>query len=106
MPRDSRLTIRKSGSRVALRHSNARRPAVSPFSRARARCPTAQTLSLMVHDEKGGSTADGTFRVFPGLRSDPFCLAWIDGRPGPNLLQHDNVLCVAIEFDTRRVLDV
>ena len=23
----------------------------------------------------------------------------------PNLLQHDNVLCIVIEFDTRRVLD-
>ena len=26
-------------------------------------------------------------------------------RPIPNLLQHDNVLCIVIEFDTRRVLD-
>ena len=68
--------------------------------------PGGQTLSLMVHDEKGASTADGTFRVFAGLRSDPFCLAWINGRPATNLLQHDNVLCIVIEFETRRVLDL
>jgi hypothetical protein len=46
--------------------------------------------------------------VFAGLRSDPFCLAWFGKTmtPAPNLLQHDNVLCITIEFDTRRVLDL
>jgi hypothetical protein len=45
--------------------------------------------------------------VFAGLRSDPFYLAWISSelKRVPNLLQHDNVLCVVVEFDTRRVLD-
>src|SRR6202008_501258 len=40
-------------------------------------------------------------------RSDPFCLAWIAAtlEKIPNLLQHDNVLCIVVEFDTRRVLD-
>jgi hypothetical protein len=45
--------------------------------------------------------------VFAGLRSDPFYLAWIASelKKVPNLLQHDNVLCMVVEFDTRRVLD-
>ena len=61
----------------------------------------------MVNDEQGASTPDKAYRVFAGLRSDPFILAWLDAglRKGPNLLQHDNVLSIVIEFDTRRVLD-
>jgi hypothetical protein len=46
--------------------------------------------------------------VFAGLRSDPFILAWLltaEMRKFQNLLQHDNVLCIAIEFDTQRVLE-
>ena len=36
-----------------------------------------------------------------------FILAWLVPamKPFQNLLQHDNVLCIVIEFDTRRVLD-
>ena len=76
-------------------------------SAASARCRTAATLSLTVNDEKGASTPEGDFRVFAGLRSDPFYLAWIAAtlEKVPNLLQHDNVLCMVVEFDTRRVLD-
>ena len=67
----------------------------------------ARTLHFVVNDEKGASTPDGVFRVFAGLRSDPFFLAWLVAslKKFPNLLQHDNVLCIVIEFDTRRVLD-
>jgi hypothetical protein len=70
-------------------------------------CPDGQTLHFVVGDENGTSTPDGTFRVFAGLRSDPFFLAWIveETKPFPNLLEHDNVLAIVIEFDTRRVLD-
>jgi hypothetical protein len=39
--------------------------------------PDGQTLRFVVNDEKGTSTSDGTFRVFAGLRSDPFILAWL-----------------------------
>jgi hypothetical protein len=46
--------------------------------------------------------------VFAGLRSDPFILAWLfrgnTMTPVPNLLEHDNVLCIVVEFDTRHVL--
>ena len=39
--------------------------------------PDGRTLSLTVNDEKGASTPEGDVRVFAGLRSDPFYLAWI-----------------------------
>jgi hypothetical protein len=68
-------------------------------------CPDGQTLRFVVNDEKGASTPDGVFRVFAGLRSDPFLLAWVGIKKVPNLLQHDNVLAIVIEFDTQRVLN-
>jgi hypothetical protein len=66
-----------------------------------------RALSLRMNDEKGASTPEGDVRVFAGLRSDPFYLAWDVGKLKklPNLLQHDNVLCMVVELDTRRVLD-
>jgi polyketide cyclase/dehydrase/lipid transport protein/uncharacterized protein DUF4331 len=78
-----------------------------PIQRGTLTCPDGQVLPFVVNDEKGASTPDGVFRVFAGLRSDPFFLAWIvkDLKKFPNLLQHDNVLAIVIEFDTRRVLD-
>jgi len=69
--------------------------------------PGGRQLSLTVNDENGASTPDGDFRVFAGLRSDPFYLAWIASAltKVPNLLQNDNVLSIVVELDTRRVLD-
>jgi hypothetical protein len=69
--------------------------------------PDGRKLSLTVNDETGASTPEGDVRVFAGLRSDPFYLAWIAAtlEKVPNLLQHDNVLCIVVEFDTRRMLD-
>ena len=69
--------------------------------------PDGRELPLTVSDEKGASTPEGDVRVFAGLRSDPFYLAWIAAelKKVPNLLQNDNVLCIVVEFDTRRVLD-
>src|SRR5262245_17286658 len=69
--------------------------------------PDGRTLSLTVNHEKGTSTPEGDVRVFAGLRSDPFYLAWIAAtlEKVPNLLQHNNVLCMVVEFDTGRVLD-
>ena len=69
--------------------------------------PDGRKLALTVNDEKGASTPEGDVRVFAGLRSDPFYLAWIAAEltKVPNLLQHDNVLCIVVDFDTRRVLD-
>jgi hypothetical protein len=78
-----------------------------PIQRGICTLPGGQTLRLLVNDEKGASTPDGVFRVFAGLRSDPFYLAWEGAalKRLPNLLQHDNVLSIVIDFDTRRVLD-
>jgi hypothetical protein len=69
--------------------------------------PGGRELWLTVGDEKGASTPEGDVRVFAGLRSDPFYLAWISLslKKVPNLLQNDNVLCIVVELDTRRVLD-
>jgi len=78
-----------------------------PMQRGTCTLPGGRELSFVVNDEKGASTPDGTFRVFAGLRSDPFYLAWLVATltKFPNLLEHDNVLAIVIEFDTKRVLD-
>ena len=81
------------------------RDGAKPIQRGTCTLPGGQTLPFVVNDEKGASTPDGAFRVFAGLRSDPFFLAVAGIKPIPNLLQHDNVLSIVIEFDTRRVLD-
>jgi hypothetical protein len=77
------------------------------IQRGVCKLPGGRQLSLTVNDENVASTPEGDVRVFAGLRSDPFYLAWIvsEFKKVPNLLQHDNVLCVMVEFDTRRVLD-
>ena len=79
----------------------------NPVQRGTCKFPDGQELAFLVNDEKGASTPDGVFRVFAGLRSDPFFLAWLVEKLKrfPNLLQHDNVLSIVIEFDTRRVLE-
>jgi hypothetical protein len=78
-----------------------------PIQHGTCTLPGGRVLQLTVNDEKGVSTPDGDVRVFAGLRSDPFYLAWIvpEFRKFPNLLQHDNVLIMVVEFDTRQVLD-
>src|SRR5262249_13955024 len=70
--------------------------------------PDGREVPVTVNDEHGASTPEGDVRAFAGLRSDPFYLAWIAAelRKVPNLLQHDNVLCLVVEFDTRRLLDL
>lgn len=69
--------------------------------------PDGRTLPLIVNDEAGASTPEGDCRVFAGLRSDPFYLAWIiaEMKRVPNLLQHDNVLSIVIDVDTKRFFD-
>jgi hypothetical protein len=83
-------------------------PGQRPIQRGTCALPDGQTLRLTVNDETGASTPDGSFRVFAGMRSDPFILGWLFVRglvKFQNLLLYDNVLCIVIEFDTRRVLD-
>jgi hypothetical protein len=79
-----------------------------PSQRGTFTFPDGQTLRFLVGDEKGASTPDGTFRVYAGMRSDPFILAWIIPaglKKFQNLLFNDNVLSIVVEFDTQRVLD-
>lgn len=85
----------------------AAQPGAKPVQRGTCTLPDGQTLRFVVNDEKGATTPDGTFRVFAGLRSDPFILAWLVGelKPFQNLLEHDNVLCFLVDFDAARVLD-
>jgi hypothetical protein len=70
--------------------------------------PRGSALAIVVNDENGTPTPDGTFRIYAGLRSDPFNLAWnlLKMQRLPNLLQHDNVLSLVVEFDVRQVLDL
>src|SRR6516165_776987 len=69
--------------------------------------PGGRELSLTVNDETGASTPDGDVHAFAGLRSDPFYIGLDTGtlEKVPNQLQHNNVLCMVVEFDTRRMLD-
>lgn len=80
-----------------------------PTQRGTCTMPDGQTLGFLVGNEKGASTPDGNFRVFAGMRSDPFILAWLNEggvmRKFQNLLFNDNVLSIVIEFDTARVLN-
>jgi hypothetical protein len=84
-----------------------RKDAETAIQRGVCTLPGGRELPLTVNDEKGVSTPEGDVRVFAGLRSDPFYLGWIAASltKVPNLLQHDNVLCIVVELDTRRVLD-
>jgi hypothetical protein len=83
-------------------------PDRKPVQRGTCTLPDGQTLRFLVGDEKGASTPDGSFRVYAGMRSDPFILAWLIPqfpRKFQNLLFNDNVLSIVVEFDTQRVLD-
>jgi hypothetical protein len=78
-----------------------------PVQRGSCTLPDGQVVRFVVNDEKGAASTDGVFRIYAGLRSDPFYLAWLlhPMRKVPNLLQHDNVLSIVIEFNTTRVLE-
>ena len=78
-----------------------------PIQRGVCTLPDGRKLSLTVNDETGTSTPEGDVRVFAGLRSDPFYLAWYLGefKKLPNLLEHTNVLSMVVDFDTNRVLE-
>jgi hypothetical protein len=91
--------------RFSCRFDVLQRDGEKTVQRGALTCPDGQTLRFVVNDENGASTPDGVFRVFAGLRSDPFLLAWVGMKKVPNLLQHDNVLAIVIEFDTQKVLN-
>jgi hypothetical protein len=74
----------------------------NPIQRGVCTLPDGRKLSLRVNDESGASTPERDVRVFAGLRSDPFYLAWDIGRLKrlPNLLEHTNVLSMVVELDS------
>lgn len=79
-----------------------------PHQTGSCKLPDGRTLPIIVGDEHGASTEDGRFRVFAGLRSDPFYVGWLLGEPlkaVPNIIEEDNVLAMVVEFDTARVLN-
>jgi hypothetical protein len=84
-------------------------PDGKPIQRGTCTLPDGREIRFVVNDENGAATPDGTVRIFAGLRSDPFLLAWIVGEKSlvksPNLLQHDNVLSIVLDVDTQRILD-
>jgi hypothetical protein len=84
-----------------------RNPAGQAIQRGVCSLPDGREVVVTVNDENGASTPDRDVRVFAGVRSDPFYLAWDIAalEQLPNLLQHGNVLCIVVEVDTRRVLD-
>ncbi len=73
----------------------------NPIQRGVCTLPDGRKLSLRVNDESGAWTPERDVRVFAGLRSDPFYLAWDIGRLKrlPNLLEHTNVLSMVVELD-------
>ena len=77
------------------------------IQRGVCKLPGGRELSPTVNDETGASTPEGDVRAFAGLRSDPFYIGLDTGtlEQVPNQLQHNNVLCMVVEFDTRRTLD-
>ena len=79
-----------------------------PTQRGTCTLPDGQALRFLVNDENGASTPDGTFRVFAGMRSDPFILGFLFNqglKKFQNVLFNDNVLCIVVDFDTDRVLN-
>src|SRR5882724_3573485 len=78
--------------------------------RQMGRCilPDGRTLPMVVGDEQGTSTTDGSIRAFAGLRSDPFYMGWVsmkELRSVPNVVQEDNVLSMVVELDTAELLN-
>jgi hypothetical protein len=73
----------------------------NPFQRGVCTLPDGRKVAVTVNDESGVWTPERDVRVFAGLRSDPFYLAWDIGRLKrlPNLLQHTNVLSMVVEFE-------
>jgi Domain of unknown function (DUF4331)/Polyketide cyclase / dehydrase and lipid transport len=70
--------------------------------------PDGRILNLVVNDEDGASTRDNLFRVFAGLRSDPFFIGWLPQTPLlslPNYVEEDNILSMVVDFDAGRVLE-
>ena len=75
---NSRRATRRYGFPAGSACSSMVAAGQKPIQRGTCTLPDGQTLRFVVNDEKGASTPDGTFRIYAGLRSDPFILAWLE----------------------------
>ena len=94
--------------RFSFRFETLKRDAAGKaIQRGVCKLPDGRDLPLTVNEETGASTPEGDIRAFAGLRSDPFYIGLDVAtlQPVPNQLQHNNVLCMVVEFDTRGTLD-
>ena len=94
--------------RFSFRFETLKRDAAGKaIQRGVCKLPDGRELPLTVNEETGASTPEGDIRAFAGLRSDPFYIGLDVAtlRTVPNQLQHNNVLCMVVEFDTRSTLD-
>ena len=94
--------------RFSFRFETLKRDAAgNAIQRGVCKLPDGRDLPLTVNEETGASTPEGDIRAFAGLRSDPFYIGLDVAtlQPVPNQLQHNNVLCMVVEFDTRSTLD-
>lgn len=94
--------------RFSFRFETLKRDAAGKaIQRGVCKLPDGRELPLTVNEETGASTPEGDVRAFAGLRSDPFYIGLDVAtlRQVPNQLQHNNVLCMVVEFDTRSMLD-
>jgi len=94
--------------RFSFRFETLKRDAAgNAIQRGLCKLPDGRELPLALNEETGASTPEGDARAFAGLRSDPFYIGLDVATlgPVPNQLQHNNVLCMVVEFDTRRMLD-
>lgn len=81
-------------------------PATQPQAAATAQkgtctLPSGEVLPITVGNENGSISKDRTVRVFAGVRSDPFFIAWSLStlEPVPNYAQNDNILALVIELE-------
>ena len=94
--------------RFSFRFETLKRDAArKAIQRGVCKLPDGRELPITVNEETGTSTPEGDVRAFAGLRSDPFYIGLDVAtlRQVPNQLQHNNVLCMVVEFDTRSILD-
>jgi Domain of unknown function (DUF4331)/Polyketide cyclase / dehydrase and lipid transport len=63
--------------------------------------PSGERIPLIVGDEKGAYSQNKSVRVFAGVRSDPFFIAWTLStlEPVPNYAQEDNVIGLVVEIN-------
>src|SRR5262249_54371241 len=94
--------------RFSFRFETLKRDAAgNAIQRGVCKLPGGRELSPTGNEETGVSTPEGDVRAFAGLRCAPFYIGLDTATltKVPNQLQHNNVLCMVVELDPRRMLD-